>query len=128
MSIGRRKASEEKEEAGGFFVLPAEKAEDGGGVLRSSGSEDRRWGVLRFWEPEDRGTPPSSKNPRHLRRNPPRLPSDLRTDLQGRRSKIEDGGVLRSSAPKIEDACQVSGISFLNSGWPGPGAYTYLNQ
>ena len=94
--------------------------------VHSSGREDGRWGVLRAETVEDGGVLRSSepdyrRTPPHLRRNPPSskkfhpslLPSDLRPilrgrrwgffDFRGRRSKIEDGMVLRSSAPKIED-------------------------
>ena len=109
----------EEEESGGFFVLLVEKVEDGG-VIRSSGREDGRWGwffVLRTRNIEE---------PPHLRRNPPPFskkshppPSSVRSsthssrpkiedggvfDLRGRTSKIEGwGGVLRFSAPGIED-------------------------
>ena len=71
----------------GFFVLPVSKIKDGEGffVLRSRKIEE----------------PPSSKIPPIFEEVALRLPSDLRTDLWNRRSKMRR--VLRSSGPKIED-------------------------
>ena len=79
----------EKVEHGGFFVLPAPKID--GGVLRSS-------------DPANRRTPPSSKNPPSSKKSqPPRLLSDLRRILRGRRSKMGGFFDLRSRRSKIED-------------------------
>ena len=86
----------------------------------------RSWmGVLRSSEPEERRTPPPifEEDPPHLRRSPPSPPSFVRSSerssgpkiagggffvLRGRRSKIKDGGILRSSEPKIEEGGVVS--------------------
>ena len=99
------------------------------GVLRSSGSEDRRWVVvLRSQKieahPHLRRTPPSTKKstatPSSVRPSDrssgPKIEDGEFFDLRGRRSKIEDGimflysaskiedgGILRYSKPKIED-------------------------
>ena len=66
----------------GFFILAASKVEDAQGVLR--------FRAVR------------SKTPSPIFEEvarPPHLPSDLRTDLRARRTKM--GKVVRSPGPKI---------------------------
>ena len=69
-----------------FFDLRRRKSKVGdGGVLRSSGSEDRKWGVLRYSETEDRRKLPPIYN------------------CLCRRSKNPPIFNLRFSTPKIEE-------------------------
>ena len=97
--------SPRKWKMGSFFIPPAPMIEDGG-VLRSLDPEDRRTSL------HLRRTPPIFEEIAA----PPRLLSDLRPILRGRRSKIggssifgaedrrlEMGEFLRSSAPRIDN-------------------------
>ena len=96
----------------------SEEEESGRGVLRSSGPEDRGWEVLRSSDPEDRKTSLFLKNFHIIEEGAP-LPSSVRSSTHSSRPKIEDGGwssifgaedrklkmggVLRFTAPNIED-------------------------
>ena len=86
------------------------------GVLRSSGSEDRRWGRLRSSELEDRRPPHLRRTPPHLRRTPPsstfgaedrRIPPSTIFEAEERRtplpSSILDLRPRRSKNPPICD-------------------------
>ena len=85
-------------------MVSTEKVKDGG-VLRSSGPEDRRSGILRSSDPKDRIISTSSKSSAHLQKSPTsRRPLLSSTHSSG--PKIVDGGRffgLRGRRSNIED-------------------------